>query len=73
MCKEDLQIYFATRIAPEDGRVSSSIPCWTPNCNAILRHHDIQQHANIQDFEAYDDAPPPTGNLRQRVVRRMLH
>src|SRR5271156_1205466 len=56
ICREDLQTYLATRIAPEDGRVSSSIPCWAPNCNAILRHHDIQQHANIQDFEAYDNA-----------------
>jgi hypothetical protein len=56
ICRKDLQTYLATRIAPEDGRVSSSIPCWAPNCNAILRHHDIQQHANIQDFEAYDDA-----------------
>jgi hypothetical protein len=56
ICREDLERYLATRIAPEDGRVSSSIPCWAPNCNAILRHHDIQQHTNIQDFEAYDDA-----------------
>jgi hypothetical protein len=56
ICREDLQTYLATRITPEDGRVSSSILCWAPNCNAILRHHDIQQHANIQDFEAYDDA-----------------
>jgi hypothetical protein len=56
ICRKDLQTYLATRIAPEHGRVSSSIPCWVPNCNAILRHHDIQQHANIQDFEAYGDA-----------------
>ena len=56
ICREDLQAYLATRMAPEDGRVSSSIPCWAPSCNAILRHHDIQQHANIQDFEAYDNA-----------------
>ena len=56
ICREDLQTYLAARIAPEDGRVSSSIPCWAPNCNAILRHHDIQQHAKIQDFEAYDHA-----------------
>jgi hypothetical protein len=56
ICREDLQTYLATRITPEDGRVSSSIPCWAPNCNAILRHHDIQQHANIQNFEAYDNA-----------------
>ena len=56
ICREDLQAYLATRIAPEDGRVSSSIPCWAPNCNAILHHHDIQQHATTQDFEAYDDA-----------------
>jgi hypothetical protein len=56
ICREDLQTYLATKIAPEGGRVSSSIPCWAPNCNAILRHHDIQGHANIQDFEAYDNA-----------------
>ena len=56
ICRNDLQTYLATRIAPEDGRVSSSIPCWAANCNAILRHHDIQQHAIIQDFEAYDNA-----------------
>jgi hypothetical protein len=56
ICMEDLQTYLATRIAPEHGRVSSSIPCWAPNCNAILRHHEIQQYANAQDFEAYDDA-----------------
>jgi hypothetical protein len=62
ICRKDLQTYLTTRIAPEDGRVSSSIPCWAPNCNAILRHHDIQQHANIQDFEAYDDA------LLQQVI-----
>jgi hypothetical protein len=62
ICRKDLQTYLATRIAPEDGRVSSAIPCWAPNCNAILRHHDIQQHANIQDFEAYDNA------LLQQVI-----
>jgi hypothetical protein len=56
ICRKDLQTYLATRMAPEDGRVSSSIPCWAPNCNAILRHHDIQQHANVRDFEAYDNA-----------------
>jgi hypothetical protein len=42
ICREDLQTYLAIRIAPEDGRVSSSIPCWASNCNVILRHHDIQ-------------------------------
>jgi hypothetical protein len=62
ICREDLQTYLATRIAPENGGVSSSIPCWAPNCNAILRHHDIQQHAKIQDFEVYDDA------LLQQVI-----
>jgi hypothetical protein len=56
ICTKDLQRYLATRMAPEDGRVSSSILCWAPNCNAILRHHDIQQHAKFQDFEAYDNA-----------------
>jgi len=71
--KEDLRIYFAT---PNCARGRQSLKFHSMLGAQLQRHSPPSRYPTARKhprLRSLRRCPPPTGNLRQRVVRRMLH
>lgn len=58
ICTDCLRQFLESKMFPSgDERFpSGKVSCWAPNCGEILSHPNIQKYAEVQRFNAYDDA-----------------
>ena len=54
ICSDCLDGYLTVHTTRENGRVSTSVSCWAPDCREILTHSDLRRHLLTNKFEDYD-------------------